>query len=343
VLDQNGGSQDSTVIKAIEEAIRVKQTYNVRVINLSVGRPIYESCALDPLCQAAEAAWRNGIVVVAAAGNQGRNGYATILSPGNSPSAITVGCMKTLATYSPADDLIASYSSKGPTYIDQTVKPDLVAPGNLVVSLLAPGSMLAKAYPGNVVGTSYYTTSSTAAPAYLRLSGTSMATPVVTGMVALMLQGSPGLSPDTVKARLMKSANKTFPLTSTATDPSTGTSYTSTYDMFTIGAGYVDMGRALLSTETAIGSARSPSAVYNPFTSQVSLLVEAQQIWSGAQAGSWGTNVVWGTNVLSGTNVVWGTNVAWGTNTVSGTNVVWGTNTMSGTNVVWGTTQGNGE
>jgi serine protease AprX len=77
----------------------------------------------------------NGIVVVTAAGNLGRNGYATVLSPGNSPRAITVGCMKTFQTYPRGDDLIASYSSKGPTYIDLTVKPDVVAPGNLVVSL----------------------------------------------------------------------------------------------------------------------------------------------------------------------------------------------------------------
>src|SRR5205823_11310916 len=133
----------------------LKNRYNVRVINLSLGRPIYESCGIDPLCQAVEAAWNAGIVVVTAAGNLGRNGYATILSPGNSPHAITVGCMKTLGTFPRSDDLIASYSSKGPTYIDLTVKPDIVAPGNQVVSLLAPGSTLAREYPQNVIAQSY--------------------------------------------------------------------------------------------------------------------------------------------------------------------------------------------
>ena len=159
VLDKNGASTDSEVIAAIQQAVQLKSKYNVRVINLSLGRPIYESCNLDPLCQAVEAAWRNGIVVVTAAGNLGRNGYATVTAPGNSPHAITVGCMKTLETYPRSDDQIASYSSKGPTYIDLTVKPDVVAPGNLVVSLLAPGSTLAAEFPANVVPPSYYTNS----------------------------------------------------------------------------------------------------------------------------------------------------------------------------------------
>jgi len=196
VLDANGASNDSVVIAAIEKAVSLKNTSsNVRVINLSLGRPIYESCAKDPLCSAVEAAWKKGVVVVVAAGNLGRNGYGTILAPGNSPHAITVGCMKTEATYPRSDDQIASYSSKGPTYVDLTVKPDVVAPGNLVVSLLAPGSTLVAQNPANVVSSSYF-----------RLSGTSMATPAVSGTVALMLQKNSSLTPDTVKARLMKSA-----------------------------------------------------------------------------------------------------------------------------------------
>ena len=83
VLDQNGASSDSAVISAIQQAVQLKSKYNVRVINLSLGRPIFESCSHDPLCQAVEAAWKAGIVVVVAAGNEGRYGYATILSPGS--------------------------------------------------------------------------------------------------------------------------------------------------------------------------------------------------------------------------------------------------------------------
>ena len=101
-LDQNGSGTDGTVISAIQEAIQLKSMYNIRVINLSLslGRPVFESYKLDPLCQAVEAAWKTGIVVVVAAGNSGRdnsqgtNGYATITSPGNDPCVITVGAMK---------------------------------------------------------------------------------------------------------------------------------------------------------------------------------------------------------------------------------------------------------
>ena len=141
VLDENGAGTDSAVIAAIGEAIKLKNTYNIRVINLSLGRPIYESYKLDPICQAVEQAWKAGIVVVVAAGNDGRDlalnpeGYGTIEAPGNDPYVITVGAMRTMETATIADDLIASYSSKGPSFIDHTVKPDIVAPGNLVTSL----------------------------------------------------------------------------------------------------------------------------------------------------------------------------------------------------------------
>src|SRR5436309_1355739 len=119
VLDDSGGGRDSDVIKAIDRAIALKSQYNIYVLNLSLGRPVFESYTLDPLCQAVERAWAAGIVVVTAAGNEGRNnsigthGYDTIAAPGNDPYVITVGAMKTEGTLSKGDDLIASYSSKG--------------------------------------------------------------------------------------------------------------------------------------------------------------------------------------------------------------------------------------
>src|SRR5205823_1785294 len=148
VLDANGSGTDSQVIAAIQRAIQLKSTYNIRVINLSLGRSVYESYTLDPVCQAVEAAWKSGIVVVVAAGNAGRNndygtqGYATIQAPGNDPNVITVGATKTNGTPQRLDDTVASFSSKGPTLLDHVVKPDLVAPGNRVVSLASPGSTL---------------------------------------------------------------------------------------------------------------------------------------------------------------------------------------------------------
>ena len=210
VLDANGAGSDSEVIAAIQQAIALKNTYNIRVINLSLGRGIFSSYTQDPLCQAVESAWNAGIVVVAAAGNYGRlsmngsNGYGTLAAPGNDPLVLTVGAMKTMGSYSRSDDQIASYSSKGPTTYDHVVKPDIVAPGNLVVSTNSPGSTLEAEYPANDVAGNY------SGRDYFTLSGTSMAAPAVAGGVALMLQQNPNLTPDQVKARLMKTAYKTF-------------------------------------------------------------------------------------------------------------------------------------
>ena len=162
VLDNHGQGTDSAVIAALDRAIELKATYGIRVVNLSLGRNVYENYTLDPLCQAVERAWQSGLVVVVAAGNSGRDnsmgtqGYSTIASPGNDPYVITVGAMKDMSTAARGDDLIASYSSKGPTLLDQVVKPDLVAPGNGIVSALASNSTIRQLYPDNVVPVSYY-------------------------------------------------------------------------------------------------------------------------------------------------------------------------------------------
>src|SRR6202167_678404 len=226
VLDANGNGQESDVIAAIDEAITLKDKYNIRVINLSLGHPVYESFTLDPLCQAVEAAWKAGITVVAAAGNMGRDnsigtmGYATINSPANDPYVITVGAMNANGTPWRSDDKIASYSSKGPTLLDHVVKPDLVAPGNNVVSLLAsPNCTLATEHPDTLISASTYEKGvSGLSSDYFKLSGTSMATPVVSGAAALLVTEEPSLGPDQIKARLMKTATKQFARYSTSTD-----------------------------------------------------------------------------------------------------------------------------
>jgi serine protease AprX len=268
VLDGYGNGSDSFVIAAIQKAIQLRNIYNIRVINLSLGHPIYESYMLDPLCQAVEEAWKAGIVVVVAAGNDGRddsygnNGYGTIGSPANDPYVITVGAMKTMDTPARTDDLIASYSSKGPSVIDHILKPDLVAPGNRVVSLRSPQGSLETSYPGNLVPLTYYIqpffNKSRESPDYFTLSGTSMATPVVAAAAAILLQAHPDLTPDQVKARLMKTAYKTFPKYSIAYDPTVNQSFTSYYDVFTVGAGYLDIAAALANNSVFTGSALSP-------------------------------------------------------------------------------------
>jgi serine protease AprX len=141
-LDMNGAGTDSTVIAAIQQAIALKNTYNIRVINLSLGRGIPVSYTQDPLCQAVESAWKAGIVVVVAAGNYGRlsisgsNGFGTVTAPGNDPYVLTVGATKSNGSPYWSAQTLASYSSKGPTTYDHVAKPDLVAPGNAVISML---------------------------------------------------------------------------------------------------------------------------------------------------------------------------------------------------------------
>ena len=343
VLDQNGAGTDSEVISAIQTAILLKSTYNIRVINLSLGRPVYESYTLDPLCQAVEAAYQAGIVVVVAAGNDGRdnsagtNGYGTITSPANDPYVITVGAMKTMGTPSRADDLIATYSSKGPTAIDHIAKPDLVAPGNQVISLYNPGLTLAKLYPGNEIPRSLYQTTggTSLSNTYFALSGTSMATPVVSGAAVLMLQQNPALTPDQVKATLMQTASKTFPQYSSYSDPTTGNTYTDQYDVFTVGAGYLDIQAALQSTDVSTGYARSPVVTFDSTTQNVYFVNDSFAVWGGSS--DWSTFAVWGGNAFNASQfAVWGGSNPYASFAVWGGSAPWGNNTNNGFFAVWG-------
>ncbi|PYR36033.1 MAG: hypothetical protein DMF90_11505, partial [Acidobacteria bacterium] len=155
----------------------------IGVINLSLGHPIYEPAATDPLVQAVERAVANGIVVVVAAGNFGGDpathvpAYAGITSPGNAPDAITVGAVETQQTATRSDDVVAWYSSRGPTWYDGYQKPDVVAPGSHLLSNIPLNSSIYTTYPGGIVS------NQGSVPSF-RMSGTSMAAPVVSGLVA---------------------------------------------------------------------------------------------------------------------------------------------------------------
>ncbi|OLC21219.1 MAG: hypothetical protein AUH33_02275, partial [Chloroflexi bacterium 13_1_40CM_68_21] len=193
VLGRTGSGRISSVIRGLEWVLAHRSAYNIRVINLSFGAPARTSYRTDPMSAAIEIAWRRGLVVVVAAGNSGP-GRDTVASPGIDPYAITVGATDDHGTISPRDDTLAPFSSWGSS--DSNAKPDLVAPGRRVVSIRVPGSALDTLFPDRVV---VATNGST----YLRLSGTSMATPVVSGAVALLLQLRPNLSPDQVKALIV--------------------------------------------------------------------------------------------------------------------------------------------
>jgi serine protease AprX len=242
VLDEVGQGRTSTVIAGIAWAITHKDDYNIRVLNISIGGNPVSSFTRDPVDQAVEAAWRNAITVVCAAGNEGDFGSGGILSPGNDPFVITVGATDTRQTADVTDDAVASYSSMGPTLFDEVAKPDLVAPGNRLISLRTQDSYIGVLAPENVIPLADFTVD---APAdmvsnYLMLSGTSTSAPVVAGAAALMIGADPTLTPDDVKVRLMGTADRVVGATVNQE-----------------GAGTLDVDGALAATTHASGPALS--------------------------------------------------------------------------------------
>jgi serine protease AprX len=167
---------------------------NIRVLNLSFGTDSVQDARLDPLSHAVEAAWRKGIVVVVAVGNDGPT--ATRLSmPAANPYVIAVGAADPMGTDNPDDDVVAAFSTRG----NATRRPDLVAAGKSVVSLRDPNSFVDVTYPGGLIPND-------PAARFFRGSGSSQATAVTSGAVALLLQQRPTLTPDQVKRLLMTTA-----------------------------------------------------------------------------------------------------------------------------------------
>ncbi len=187
-MGADGSGQTSNVLAAFDWAIEHRRKWNIKVINLSLGHPILQSEKDDPLCQAVKRATDEGILVTVAAGNVGKTLEGTpivggIWSPGNSPSALTVGALNTLQTAVRSDDVMATYSSRGPTMIDGVLKPELVAPGNRLVSAVPRDGYLPRTYPERVVGRG--------ADVQMELSGTSMSCAVTAGAAALLLESRP--------------------------------------------------------------------------------------------------------------------------------------------------------
>jgi serine protease AprX len=346
VLDDRGRGVISDVIAALDWAIANKTKYNIRVVNLSVGAAVTESYLTDPLTLAAKRAVDAGIVVVTAAGNLGRNAdgqtqYGAITSPGNAPWVLTVGASSHEGTVYRMDDVIAKYSSRGPTAIDFHAKPDVVAPGTGLVSLADAATTMYSTKANFLMQGAF----ATPYKPYLSLTGTSMASPVVAGTVALMLQANPTLTPNMVKAIVQYTAQE----------------YDG-YDSLTQGAGFLNTRGAVQlarffrtakqgqrfamprawSKKIQWGNLRIKGGVIRPNANAFQL----GTTW-GASADRDGDNIVWGTLFgRDSDNIVWGTfdllgvdNIVWGTLlNGDGDNIVWGTH-GNGDNIVWGTVQ----
>jgi serine protease AprX len=356
VLDRNGSGKTSDVIDALDFVVANKARFNIKVVNLSLGHPIYESAKTDPLVQAVEAAVRSGLIVVVAAGNYGynpttgRTGFAGIASPGNAPSAITVGAAVTNNTTTRTDDRLADYSSRGPSWYDGIAKPDILAPGQALVSNDAIGSTLEKLYPSLVL--------KSGKAKYMRLSGSSMATGVVSGLVAIMMETNNFSAQQRWTASqslLPKSLRTSFtpppPMTSNTIKALLQYSATPLRDGAGVIYGPLEQGTGLVNGLGALQLAYFMDTT--KAAGEYWMTTESLPYTSfGGTDEPWSQTVLWGTRLLRGTSVVdlnqlaWADNIVWGTgeldDMVSGTfsadedNIVWGT-LVDEDNIVWGT------
>jgi serine protease AprX len=195
VMNDQGQASVADVIKACDYILANKVKYNIKVANFSLHSVNRASILFDPLDQAVEKLWLNGIVVVAASGNYGTEGKASGVNfaPGNDPFVITVGAVDIGGTKRTNDDINAPWSAYGRTE-DGFMKPELAAPGRYMVGPVPVGSTLAVEKASNVV-----------APGYIQLSGTSFAAPVISAAAAQLLARHPDYTPDQVKGALMAS------------------------------------------------------------------------------------------------------------------------------------------
>ncbi len=199
VSDSFGMSYESDVVAAMQWVYDHQAEYGIRVVNLSLNSSVESSYHASPISAAAEILWFNGIVVVASAGNSGlTTGYNTVrAAPANDPFIITVGSTNEKGNASRSDDIMASFSAFGTT-MEGFHKPDLLAPGKNIVSILSSSASNWKLlYPERVLMNGEY----------FRASGTSMSAPMVSGAAALLLQDEPHLTPDQVKYRLLSTAS----------------------------------------------------------------------------------------------------------------------------------------
>ncbi|HEV2368446.1 MAG TPA: S8 family serine peptidase [Acidimicrobiales bacterium] len=189
-----GVTSASTIVKAIQWVTQNRNKYKITGLNLSFGAVPLGPTSMEPMDQAVEKAWKAGITVVVSAGNAGPfNG--TITSPGDDPYVITVGAYDDNNSSAPYDWADCSFSSVGPTAYDGFIKPDISAPGRSVISVLDPGSTIALANPGAVVGTGNFVG-----------SGTSFSAAITSGAAALVQADNPGASPNEIKGRLLGNA-----------------------------------------------------------------------------------------------------------------------------------------
>jgi serine protease AprX len=364
VLNGEGLGFTSDVIAGIQWVVANRARYAIRVMNLSLGHPIQQPCSFDPLCLAAESAVASGVVVVASAGNagkdaEGRTVLGSVSTPGNAPGVITVGALNTWNSVVRDDDTITTYSSRGPTRFDMMLKPDVAAPGNKIVSLEAAGSYLAAHYPSNHVAGS-------GTNAYSRMSGTSMAAAMVSGGAALLLQSTPALTPRHVKVALQITAEGMPEAGMVAA----GTGSVNLYAARKVASGNDGLlgilSTLLIGGRPVTGSgfaflrpgARLDQSWRGGPVRAFGLIDARKRGWSGRNSWSTPSQIIWGdTNLWTADQqIIWGDQIfnpagqqiIWGdqVDNPSGQQIIWGDQiySPSGQQIIWGdqnTTGGN--
>ncbi len=316
VMDDNGMAQTSDVIRAAQWILQNRDRYDIRVANFSLHSTTQSSFRWDPLDRALERLWFSGVVVVAASGNEG-NGDKPVpmaYAPANDPFVVTVGALDVHHNGDPKHATVPKWSSWGYTY-DGFAKPELSAPGRSITGPVATGSTLATARElrGHV--------HNTPTGPYATLSGTSLSTPIVSGIAADLLALNPSLTPDEVKGALMLGAQ---PLREVRT--------------FAAGVGEVsapDAAAAAMSSTPNPNLALDMFLVTDPVTGEISFdgegwkaAIAESPAWDSVSWRDGWTSALW--SVVSWANVSW-SDVSW--SDVSWSDVSW--SDVSWSDVSW--------
>lgn len=339
-LRADGSGSYADVIAAIDWIVANKDTYAIRVLNLSLYAPITGYYWQDPLNQAVMRAWQAGIVVVTVAGNDGP-AAGTITAPGNVPYVITVGALTSGRYTESGRDELADYSARGPTE-SAFVKPDVLVPATRTIAVMPTYSYLAQqlgsdaivSYDRGYLDLGRQTWHQT----YYELSGTSMAAAQVSGIVALMVQANPDLSPDQVKYRLMATARPA--LDAVTNEP--------LYTAWEQGAGLVDAEAAVFAetleaanTGLDIALDLDPNSAehhwgfttWDEATGEFRLVDpttgEPIQIWEGGRRSYAGGEWLWtgGRRSYAGSDLTW----AGGRRSYAGSDLTWAGSAMTWT------------
>ena len=325
----DGGVDVSQVIAAIDWVVQHKTDngMNIRVLNLSYGTDSTQAYTVDPLAFAIEQAWKAGIFVVAATGNEGFVAHAgSLTSPAYDPKIFAVGASDSMGTAGTCDDIVPAFSSTG----SNSRTPDVVAPGTHIVSLRVPGSYIDQNYgPTGYVSDRFF-----------RGSGTSAAAAFTSGEAALVIQQRPAITPDQLKklfldsGRLLNgfSANKqgagvvemaTMLGTATINPPNAWKRISWSYG---IGSLELSRGTDHLSDDGVLLTGERDIFGHAFNSAAMAILEAARNSWSG---GTWNGNS-WSGNSWSGSS--WSGNSwsgnSWSGNSWSGSS--WSGNSWSG-------------